>query len=116
MPDTLTPLLTPLFVIMPNHIHGIITVGAQFIAPSFQTAPHSHAASKNITSNDKPASVLFNQGVMNHAPTLGEIVRTFKAASVRLRPPRFVRSARSIAPTLRGNAIITNILAATKMN
>lgn len=45
------------FVVMPNHIHGIIIVGAQFIAPT--------------------------EGVINHAPTLGEIVRTFKAISTR---------------------------------
>jgi len=50
------------FMIMPNHVHGIIVlndVGAQFIAPNYQ-------------------------GVMNHAPTLGEIIRTFKAMSTRL--------------------------------
>lgn len=52
------------FVVMPNHIHAIvIIVGAQFIAP---------AASGSGT------------GAMNRAPTLGEIVRTFKAASTRL--------------------------------
>jgi len=45
------------FIVMPNHIHGIIIVGAQFIAPT--------------------------EGVINHAPTLGEIVRTFKAMSTR---------------------------------
>lgn len=55
------------FIIMPNHVHGIVMVGAQFIAPShgFGTAT-------------------INQGVMNHAPTLGEIVRAYKAASTRL--------------------------------
>jgi REP element-mobilizing transposase RayT len=52
------------FVVMPNHIHGIILVGAQFIAPS--AAP------------DK------NQGAMNRAPTLGQIVRAYKASSTRL--------------------------------
>lgn len=44
------------FVIIPNHLHGIISVGAPFMAP------------------DEP-------GAINHAPTLGEMVRTFKAAS-----------------------------------
>ena len=53
------------FVIMPNHIHGIIMVGAQFIAPS---------DGFDVT----------NQGVMNHAPTLGNIIRAYKAASTRL--------------------------------
>lgn len=47
------------FVVMPNHIHGIVIVGAQFIAP--QNAP---------TPSDGT-----EQGAMNHAPTLGEIVR-----------------------------------------
>ena len=47
------------FIVMPNHVHGIIMVGAQFIAPS-----DGFGAT--------------NQGVMNHAPTLGEIVRAYK--------------------------------------
>jgi putative transposase len=52
------------FTVMPNHIHGIIFVGAQFIAPN-QLA-------------------LAQRGAMNRAPTLGEIVRTYKAVSTRL--------------------------------
>jgi putative transposase len=52
------------FTVMPNHIHGIIFVGAQFIAPN-----HPRLAQK---------------GAMNRAPTLGEIVRTYKAVSTRL--------------------------------
>ena len=46
------------FVVMPNHIHGIVVLndaGAQFIAPN----------------ND--------DGAMNRAPTIGEIIRAFKA-------------------------------------
>ena len=46
------------FAVMPNHLHGIIVVGAQFIAPS----PRAEAL-----------------GAMNCAPTLGTIVRAFKA-------------------------------------
>ena len=56
------------FVIMPNHIHGIIIVGAQFIAPSFTSL-----------SGKEP-----DAGVMNHAPTLGSIIRSFKAKSARM--------------------------------
>ena len=52
------------FTVMPNHIHGIIFVGAQFIAPSHPTSAE--------------------RGAMNRAPTLGEIVRTYKAISTRL--------------------------------
>jgi REP-associated tyrosine transposase len=75
------------FVVMPNHIHGIITVGARFIAPdsaqfiapdsdSVQfiapvSAPHNHVG-------------IAREGAMNRAPTLGEIVRAFKAASTRM--------------------------------
>jgi putative transposase len=54
------------FVVMPNHVHGIIVltdrdVGAQFIAP---------------LSNNQGA---MNQGAMNRAPTLGAVVRGLKA-------------------------------------
>jgi REP element-mobilizing transposase RayT len=62
------------FVVMPNHIHGIVVitnpVEAQFIAPNTQGA--------------------MNQGAMNRAPTLGGMVRAFKARStrdIRLREP-----------------------------
>ena len=58
-------------VMMPNHIHGIITVGEQFIAPNLNTM---------ITNNKES----FDKDVMNHAPTLGEILRTFKAISTRV--------------------------------
>ncbi|MCZ7627518.1 MAG: transposase [Candidatus Methylomirabilis sp.] len=70
------------FIVMPNHIHGIIiVVGAQFIAPSQCIAPdptpdHAHAASA------------INQGAMNRAPTLGHVVRAYKATST-----RFIRAA-----------------------
>lgn len=50
------------FVVMPNHIHGIVVlngVGAQFIAPVHDGAT--------------------NSGAMNLAPTVGEIIRAFKA-------------------------------------
>ena len=52
------------FVLMPNHAHGIIVingpVGARFIAPDY------HDAS-------------VKQGAINRAPTLGTIIRGFKA-------------------------------------
>ena len=59
------------FVIMPNHLHGIIVVGAQFIAPD---CPNNQT---DISSTHLP------QGAINHAPTLGNIVRNFKALSTR---------------------------------
>ena len=54
------------FIVMPNHVHGIIMVGAQFIAPS-----------------DGFGTATINQGAINRAPTLGEMVRAYKAASTR---------------------------------
>ena len=56
-------------VVMPNHIHGIIIVGAQFIAPG--PTPSNRAS-------------IVQEGAINRAPTLGEIIRTFKAASTRM--------------------------------
>lgn len=58
------------FAIMPNHVHGIVAlpVGARFIAPKF-IAPSSTIAPKSITPNP--------------APTVGEIVRGFKARCTR---------------------------------
>lgn len=60
------------FVVMPNHIHGIVvlpgrdddnqhTVGAQFIAPPIGTGANP------------------STGAINRAPTLGAVVRGFKA-------------------------------------
>lgn len=57
------------FVLMPDHIHGIVIVGAQFIAPTTSCQPP-------ITNTD--------QGAINRDPTLGQIVQTFKAATTRL--------------------------------
>lgn len=57
------------FVVMPNHVHGIIViVGAQFIAPFDCDA----------INNNKNQGVM-KQGAINRAPTVGEIVRAFKA-------------------------------------
>ena len=58
LPDRFPDIELDEFIVMPNHIHGIVhIVGAQFIAPRY------------------------SQGAMNRAPTLGEIIRTFKAVS-----------------------------------
>jgi REP element-mobilizing transposase RayT len=60
------------FVVMPNHLHVILNVGAQFIAPAGEVGP---------------------EGAMNRAPTLGQIIRTVKAVSThrirRTRDSRF---------------------------
>jgi REP element-mobilizing transposase RayT len=64
LPSRFSNMSLDAFVVMPNHVHGIILVGAQFIAPS---APQDQ-----------------NQGAMNRAPTLGDILRTYKAVSTRM--------------------------------
>lgn len=66
LPDRFSSVRLDVFIVMPNHVHGIIMVGAQFIAPQV------------ILSNR------FGKGAINRAPTLGEIVRTYKAVSTQL--------------------------------
>ncbi|MDP1696576.1 MAG: hypothetical protein Q8L45_02120 [Xanthomonadaceae bacterium] len=65
-PERFAGVASDAFVIMPNHFHGIVSihpVGAQLIAP------HDRGAMKH--------------GAMNRAPTVGEIIRAFKAAATR---------------------------------
>ncbi len=71
LPDRFSGIDVDAFIVMPNHVHGILwinPVGARFIAPRF-VAPH-----------DVDAGV---PGAMNRAPTLGEIIRAFKAVATR---------------------------------
>ncbi|MBI1908828.1 MAG: transposase [Deltaproteobacteria bacterium] len=72
LPDRFLNIKLDEFVIMPNHIHGILwihsAVGAQFIAPI-----------KDDNTTNK--GVIVTKGVINHAPTLGMVVRYFKARS-----------------------------------
>jgi putative transposase len=58
-------------MVMPNHIHGILIVGAQFTAPS------------SVLHDDDNRK----RGATNRAPTLGEIVPSYKAASIRMVRP-----------------------------
>lgn len=76
------------FIIMPNHIHGIIVfghnVGAQFIAPYKKTATENQGViGKGLINQAPTENNGMNQGVINHAPTVGEIVRAFKAQCTR---------------------------------
>jgi REP element-mobilizing transposase RayT len=61
------------FIVMPNHAHGIIAVGAQFIAVGAQF----------IVVGAQFIAPSLNPGVMNHAPTLGQMIRAYKAVSTR---------------------------------
>jgi REP element-mobilizing transposase RayT len=88
------------FVIMPNHFHGIMvidcipnrsSVGAQFIAPS---PPRIASPADEDAINRAPTTgALIDEGAINRAPTtdmlnrspsLGEIVRGFKARTTRI--------------------------------
>ena len=69
LPARLTHVNLDALVVMPNHTHGILIVGAQFIAPDHLPQPCRDYA---------------QQGAINRAPTLGKIVRTYKAVSVRM--------------------------------
>ena len=65
------------FIVMPNHVHGIIVmVGAQFIAPFQLIAPCGN--NRDVINQNKKHGAM-KQGAINHAPTVGEIVRAFKA-------------------------------------
>jgi putative transposase len=75
LPNRFPIIILDAFVIMRNHLHGIIIVGAQFIAPSSVVA--NEIENKNKNENEF-------EGVMNHAPTLGKIIRTFKSTSTRI--------------------------------
>ena len=70
------------FIVMPNHVHGIIMVGAQFIAP--QKTPPTIVGAQFIAPSDGFGTATIDQGAINRAPTLGEMVRAYKAASTRL--------------------------------
>jgi putative transposase len=66
LPERFPDASADLFVVMPNHVHVIVNVGAQFIAPGGA-----------------------GEGAMNRAPTLGQIIRSVKAAAThRLRQTR----------------------------
>ena len=87
MPNYFSEVKLDSFVIMPNHIHGVIvlqdSVGATFMAPEKK-------------GGNGP------QGAINRAPTLGEVIRAFKARLTRLiRQKAFLNSF--------GNAIITSM-------
>lgn len=67
------------FIIMPNHVHGIVVfVGAPLAAPGIMAAPGidvlpGASATKNKAQKKK--------GAASSAPTLGDVIRTFKSMS-----------------------------------
>jgi len=94
------------FVVMPNHIHGVIViangdVGAQYIAPLQNPSPQNPSPQNPSPQNPSPQNP-FQQNPFQQNPSpqnapkrgvtpnnvtpnsLGSIVRTFKAAAARL--------------------------------
>lgn len=75
------------FVIMPNHIHGIIEitnispVRARFIAPVDVVSPVETEINYPQGANNQG---LTNSGLINQPPTLGQMMRAFKAKSTYL--------------------------------
>jgi hypothetical protein len=64
LPERFPSVAIDQFVVMPNHVHGIIVlVGAQFIAPTT-----GRDSSHPYLGTTKP-------GVIHHAPTLGRLYR-----------------------------------------
>src|SRR3990170_4947791 len=51
------------FIVMPNHVHGIIMVGAQFIAP--QKTPPTNVGAQFIVPPDGFGTATINQGAIN---------------------------------------------------
>ena len=71
------PCITPMtFVVMPNHVHGIIHVGAQFIAPHDAVVPHATMPPDNPPAPNNPMTP---DALKMPKITIGEIVRGFKA-------------------------------------
>jgi REP element-mobilizing transposase RayT len=90
LPDRFPNVAVDAFIVMPNHVHGILIVGTQFLAPKpvRQADVQSVGAQFIAPRTVLPPIAKFPdgavQGAMNRAPTLGECVRAFKAASTRL--------------------------------
>jgi len=77
------------FVVMPNHLHGIIViVRAQFIAPHDRGAMGSGAINRapkgGNGASDVGAQFIAPVGAINRAPTVGDMVRAFKAVATRM--------------------------------
>lgn len=68
------------YVIMPNHIHRIIMIEK---SSTYSLGVMNHAPTEESTPSHVGAQFIAPKGAINRAPTLGEIIRTFKAYSSR---------------------------------
>jgi len=78
---------TDAFVVMPNHVHGIVFILPEDTNPrrgAIHRASSGTSAMERDAMNCAPTKAAYaHAGTMNHAPTLGEIVRAFKAVTTR---------------------------------
>lgn len=93
-------------VVMPNHIHMVISVGAQYIAPATNNGPNSSTGIAPATNKKQ------NMGCLRHKEhgescsdfhyhsRLAIVVRTFKAACTRL-----IRAQSTMAASTRAQCI-----------
>jgi len=93
------------FVIMPNHIHGIIFVGATL------------AVAQKNRAGAKPAPTIAqnNRAGSRPAPTIGEIIGTFKSLCV-YDLLKYIKKTRLMRSVNSGNEIIMKKLSVTNMN
>jgi REP element-mobilizing transposase RayT len=75
LPGRFSPMAVDEFVVMPNHVHGIIVlVGAGLALPN-QDGPKGAASSAPTLGSHG------RKGAASSAPTLGDVVRAFKSIS-----------------------------------
>ena len=85
IPNYFSNVVLDKFIVMPNHLHGILsikpTVGAQFISPSdlINASPDMGINKSAIDNKHEGAIDNKDEGAMNCAPTVGHIIRAFKA-------------------------------------
>ena len=94
LPMRFPTILLDAFVVMPNHIHGIVLLGANSIVgnetainggatgrPNFVAPPFMAVSHPPTTLPDQKRRVLTPPSRDPNAPALGEIIRSLKAAS-----------------------------------
>ncbi len=71
-------------IVMPNHLHGIVHVGAPLAAPHYGLAYSCDIALRNYTATHNAVNRMNDateQGAASSVPTLGKILRRYKSIS-----------------------------------
>lgn len=72
---------TGAFVIMPNHIHGVILIRSD--ARGTVSVPRDDGINKISSGNEKSSEILGGETPPRHMPTLGQIIAYFKYQSTK---------------------------------